>query len=49
MLRESISKQVDKTSRVPMEERGVWSSRGGDKGSGILKEEERRKVFIDIP
>ena len=49
MLRESISKQVDKMSRVPMEERRVWSSQGGDKRSEILKEEERTKVFINIP
>ena len=35
MLRESISKQVDKMSRVPMEERRVWSSQGGGKDKGF--------------
>ena len=28
---ESISRQVDKKSGVPREERGVWSSKGGEK------------------
>ena len=30
-LRESILTQVDKKSRVPEEERGVWNSQGGGK------------------
>ena len=30
-LRESILRQVDKKSRVPEEERGVWNSQGGGK------------------
>ena len=28
---ESISRQIDKKSGVPKEERGVWSSKGGEK------------------
>ena len=30
-MRESIPRQVDKKSRVPKEERGVWNSQGGGK------------------
>ena len=30
-MRESIPRQVDKKSRVPKEERGVWGSQGGGK------------------
>ena len=32
LLRESITRQVDKKFRVPEEERGVWGSQRGDKG-----------------
>ena len=38
-MRESIPGQIDK-SRVLKEEKGVWGSRGGDWGSGFLKEEK---------
>ena len=31
LLRESIPRQVDKKSRVPKEEKGVWGSQGGDR------------------
>ena len=40
MLRESIPRQVDKKSRVPEEERGVWGSQRGDRG---LEFSRRRK------
>ena len=30
-LRESIHRQVDKSSGVPEEKRGVWASQGGGK------------------
>ena len=30
-MRESIPRQVDKKSRVPKEEKGVWGSQGGGK------------------
>ena len=45
-LRESIPRQIDKKSRVPKEEKGVWGSQSGDWGSGILKEEKRTNVFF---
>ena len=32
LMRESIPRQVDKKSRVPEEEKGVWGSQGGDRG-----------------
>ena len=31
LLRESVLRQVDKKSRVPKEEKGVWGARGGDR------------------
>ena len=31
-MRKSIPRQVDKKSRVPEEEKGVWGSQGGDRG-----------------
>ena len=42
-LRESLPKQVDKKSRVPEEEKGVWGSRSGDRG---LRFSRRRKGQI---
>ena len=30
-MREAVPKQVDKKSRVPGEEKGVWNSQGGGK------------------
>ena len=44
-MKESISGQIDKKSRVPEEEKGVWGSQSGDWGSGILKEEKRTNFF----
>ena len=38
-LRKSIPRQVDKKSRVPEEEKGVWGSQGGGKD----------KLFPHIP
>ena len=45
ILRESVPRQIEKKSRVPKEEKGVWGSRSGDQGSGILKEEKRTNSF----
>ena len=39
-MRESIPRQVNKKSGVPEEEKGVWGSRGGDRG---LEFSRRRK------
>ena len=46
ILRESIPRQVDKKSRFPEEEKGVWGSQGGDKGLGILEKKERANIFF---
>ena len=35
-MRESIPRQVDKKSRVPEEDRGVWNSQGGGKGKCLF-------------
>ena len=39
-MRESITRQVDKKSGVPEEEKGIWGSQGGDRG---LEFSRRRK------
>ena len=31
LVRELIPRQVDKKSRVPKEEKGIWGSQGGDR------------------
>jgi len=36
LLRESIPRQVDKKSRVPEEEIGVWNSQGGKRANIFL-------------
>ena len=46
MVRESISRQTDKKSRVPKEEKGVWGSRSGDRG---LEFSRRRKGQTFLP
>ena len=44
-MSESIPRQVDKKSRVPEEEKGVWGSQGGDRGL----EFSRRKGQMFFP
>ena len=44
-MREPTSRQIDKKSRVPKEEKGVWGSGSEDWGSGILKGEKRTNFF----
>ena len=39
-MRESIPRQVDKKSRVPEEEKGVWGSQGGDRGLEFSRRKE---------
>ena len=46
---EPTPRQIDKKSRVPQEEQGVWGSRSGDWASGILKEEKRTNFFFLSP
>ena len=45
-MRQSMSRWVDKKSRVPKEARGVWGSQVGDRKSGVLKEEKRTNFFL---
>ena len=45
-MRESISRQIGKKSRVPEEGKGVWGSRGGDRG---LEFSKRRKGQMSPP
>ena len=45
-MRESIPRQIDKKSRVPKEEKGIWGSRSGDRG---LEFSRRRKGQTFFP
>ena len=45
-MKESIPRQIDKKSRVPKEEKGIWDSQSGDWESSILKEEKRTIFFF---
>ena len=45
-MRESIPRQVEKKSRVPEEEKGVWGSQGGDRG---LEFSRRRRGQMFFP
>ena len=42
---ESIPRQVDKKSRVPEEEKGVWGSQGGDKGLEFSRRRKGQRFF----
>ena len=46
LLRESISREVDKKSGVPKEETGVWDSQSRDRG---LEFSRRRKGHLFFP
>ena len=48
ILRESVPVQVNRNSGVSEEEIGVWDSGTGDRGSGILMEEEMTNVFFSL-
>ena len=48
ILRQSIPRQIDKKSRVPKEEEGVWGSWSRDRGLEFSKEEKRTNVFISL-
>ena len=47
-MRESIPRQIDKKSRVPKEEKGIWDSQSRDWESSILKEEKRTIFFFPL-
>ena len=44
-MRESIPRQVDKKSRVPEEEKGVWGSRSGDRGLEFSRRKGQMSFF----
>ena len=45
-MRESIPRQVNKKSGVPEEEKGVWGSRGGDRGLEFSRRRKRQMLFF---
>ena len=45
-MRESIPRQVDKNSRVPEEERGLWGSQRGDRGLEFSRRREGQTYFL---
>ena len=49
LLRESVPRQVDKKSRVPEEEKGVWVSRSGDGGLEFSRRRKRQTSFFFSP
>ena len=42
----SIPRQVDKKSRVPEEEKGVWVSQSGDGGLEFSRRRKRKTSFF---
>ena len=46
ILRESVTRQVDKKSGVPEEEKGVWGSQGGDRGLEFSKKKKGQTPFF---
>ena len=47
-LRESIPRQIDKKSRVPREEKGVWGSRSGDRGLEFSWKRKGQTFFLSL-
>ena len=47
-MRKSIPRQVDKKSRVPEEEKGVWGSQGGDRGLEFSRRGKGRMFFTTL-
>ena len=45
-VRESIPRQVDKKSRAPEEQKGVWGSQGGDRGLEFSKRRKGQTFFF---
>ena len=44
-MRELIPRQVNKKSGVPEEEKGVWSSQGGDRGLEFSRRRKGQTIF----
>ena len=44
-MRESITRQVDKKSGVPEEEKGIWGSQGGDRGLEFSRRRKGKTFF----
>ena len=49
MIVKSFLRQVDKNSRVPEEEGGVWGSQGGDRGLEFSRRRKRQRFFSLSP
>ena len=45
-LGESISTQIDKKSRVPKEEKGVWEFQSGDRGLEFSRRRKGQTFFF---
>ena len=45
-MRKSVPRQVDKKSRVPEEEKGVWGSQGGDRGLEFSRRRKGQTFFF---
>ena len=48
-MRESITRQVDKKSGVPEEEKGIWGSQGGDRGLEFSRRRKGQIFFFFFP
>jgi len=46
LVRELIPRQVDKKSRVPKEEKGIWSSQGGDRNLEFSRKRTGQKDIL---
>jgi len=45
-VRELIPRQVDKKSQVPKEEKGIWSSQGGDRNLEFSRKRTGQKDIL---
>ena len=45
-MRELIPRQVDKKSRVPKEEKGIWGSQGGDRDLEFSRKRTGQKDMV---
>ena len=49
IVRESIPRQIEKKSRVPKVEKGVWESQSGDRGLEFSRRRKGQTFFVYIP
>ena len=48
VLREPIPRQVDKKSRAPEEEKGVWGTQSGDRGLEFSRRMKGQTSFFSL-